>query len=289
MDLFSGAGGLSLGFIEAGFEIVAAYEKWLPSVNIYKANLRHPVFEMNLNEVDEATDHIKNFNPDVIIGGPPCQDFSSAGNRVEGAKAHLTICFASIIENIRPSIFVMENVARSQSSQAVLTAREKMEKIGYCVKSLVLDASKCGTPQKRKRFFMLGALEDIASIEGVIDENTNDRSMSVSDYMELDTKFYYRHPRNYTRRGIFSVDEPSPTIRCVNRPIPPNYPGHPADAAPVNFARPLTTEERARIQTFPANWKWTGSKTEVETMIGNAVPVNLAKFVGQNLRECLNV
>ena len=79
VDLFSGAGGLSLGFIKAGFEVVAAYEKWLPSVNIYKANLRHPVFEMNLNEVDAATDHIKNFNPDVIIGGPPCQDFFISG------------------------------------------------------------------------------------------------------------------------------------------------------------------------------------------------------------------
>ena len=112
---------------------------------------------------------------------------------------------------------------------------------------------------------MLGALEDIASIEGVIDENTNDRSMSVSDYMELDTKFYYRHPRKLYKTGnIFLWMSHRPTIRCVNRPIPPNYPGHPADAAPVNFARPLTTEERARIQTFPANWKWTGSKTEVE-------------------------
>ena len=83
--------------------------------------------------------------------------------------------------------------------------------------------------------------------------------MIVREYMkdELDIDYYYRHPRNYSRRAIFSVDEPSPTVRGVNRPIPESYQKHRGDAAdPSENVRPLTTIERARIQTFPDNFKF---------------------------------
>lgn len=99
--------------------------------------------------------------------------------------------------------------------------------------------------------------------------------------------YYYRHPRNYNRRGIFSIDEPSPTIRGVNRPIPPGYKLNSCDPENINLKniRPLTTKERSLIQTFPKNFIFEGSKTDLEQMIGNAVPVNLAKFVGSSLLE----
>ena len=104
---------------------------------------------------------------------------------------------------------------------------------------------------------------------------------------ELGIEFYYRHPRSYARRGIFSIDEPSPTVRGVNRPIPNGYPGHDGDAAPVNTPglRPLTTKERSRIQTFPARWDLVGAKSDLEQIIGNAVPVNLGAFIGNALTE----
>ena len=69
-------------------------------------------------------------------------------------------------------------------------------------------------------------------------------------------------------------------MRGVNRPVPKGYPGHPLDPHPVdNTIRALTTLERALIQTFPAGYKWAGSKTDIEQMIGNAVPVKLAEYV----------
>ena len=81
---------------------------------------------------------------------------------------------------------------------------------------------------------------------------------------------------------MFSIDEPAPTMRGVNRPVPQGYPGHKNDACPISSdLHVLTTQERALIQTFPQNYKWVGNKTEVEQMIGNAVPVNLAKFVAK--------
>jgi len=82
VDLFAGCGGMSLGFQNAGFNIVAAYDNCEPAVETYKKNFKHPIF---LKDVSERgiTDEILGLQPDIIIGGPPCQDFSSAGHRDE--------------------------------------------------------------------------------------------------------------------------------------------------------------------------------------------------------------
>ena len=84
---------------------------------------------------------------------------------------------------------------------------------------------------------------------------------------------------------MFTVYEPSPTIRGVNRPVPPNYKGNHLDSAPPSSVRPLTTWERSRIQTFPSYWDWNAGNrnADAELQIGNAVPVNLAAFTTQAL------
>ena len=97
VDLFSGCGGMSLGFQSAGYNIVAAFENWPAAIECYKQNFKHPVIETDLSIVDEAIIRIKKYQPDLIIGGPPCQDFSNAGNRTEGERAELTHSFAKII------------------------------------------------------------------------------------------------------------------------------------------------------------------------------------------------
>jgi DNA (cytosine-5)-methyltransferase 1 len=78
-------------------------------------------------------------------------------------------------------------------------------------------------------------------------------------------------------------------MRGVNRPVPKGYPGHANDACPLNEnVRALTTLERALVQTFPSDFKWSGNKTEMEQMIGNAVPVKLAEFVANALLSFIN-
>jgi len=113
--------------------------------------------------------------------------------------------------------------------------------------------------------------------------------MTIRDYLgeSLGIEYYYRHPRNYNRRGIFSIDEPSPTVRGVNRPLPSGYKKHAGDPPDVNLktTRPLTTIERSYLQTFPESFKFHGTKTNLEQMIGNAVPVNLARFVAKGILE----
>lgn len=292
VDLFAGCGGLSLGFQNAGFKICAAYEFWDVAADCYEKNFPHPVFRIDLSDVDNAIKIIQPFNPDVIIGGPPCQDFSHAGKRVEAKRAALTECYAEIVSRIRPRYFVMENVDRAANSMAFADAREIFKQAGYGITEITLDASLCGVPQKRKRFFCVGELEaPDDKARKYLEENISDKETTLREYFGdvLGFEFYYRHPRNYNRRAIFSIDEPAPTIRGVNRPIPKGYPGHPNDACQLNNSiRALTTDERALIQTFPADFVWTGNKTEREQMIGNAVPVKLAEFVGRALQKMIS-
>lgn len=289
IDLFSGCGGLSLGFQNAGFDIIAAFEYWDVAADCYEKNFSHPVFRVDLSDVAHAVDTVKNFKPEVIIGGPPCQDFSHAGKRVEADRASLTSSFAKIISQIRPKYFVMENVDRAEKSDAFQQARKIFKKAGYGLTQIVLDASHCGIPQKRKRFFCIGAIgESDDFLKKHLVSKMSKKETTLRDYFgdSLDFEYYYRHPRNYNRRAIFSIDEPAPTMRGMNRPVPKGYPGHPKDACPVSQnIRALTTLERALIQTFPPDFKWCGSKTDTEQMIGNAVPVKLAEFVATVLYD----
>ena len=289
VDLFAGCGGMSLGFQNAGFNIVAAFEFWDIAAECYEKNFNHPVFRTDLSDVDLAVKQISVFSPDLIIGGPPCQDFSHAGKRIESSRASLTESYAKIVSNIHPKYFVMENVDRAEKSHAFEKAKTVFKNAGYGLTQMVLDASKCGVPQKRKRFFCIGALgKDDDFMRDILISGIQSKETTLRDYFgdTLDFEFYYRHPRNYNRRAVFSIDEPAPTMRGVNRPVPKGYPGHPNDACPISDnIRALTTLERSLIQTFPATFKWCGNKTEMEQMIGNAVPVKLAEYVASALQQ----
>lgn len=289
VDLFCGCGGLSLGFEKEGYNVVAAYDNWDAAIEVYKSNFNHPVYKFDLMDVERATESVKFHHPEMIIGGPPCQDFSPAGKRDENnGRGDLTVSYAKIVAAVRPEWFVMENVERITKTQKLLDAVDVLKKAGYGLTQIVLDASLCGVPQKRKRFILVGKIGAADGfILNVLKEHLASKPMTVADALgdKLDIKFYYRHPRSYARRGIFSVDEPSPTIRGVNRPIPAGYTPHPTDPIKdLTGIRALTSVERSMIQTFPKNFKFIGTKTSIEQMIGNAVPVNLGAYVGRCIK-----
>jgi DNA (cytosine-5)-methyltransferase 1 len=292
VDLFCGCGGLSLGLEKAGFEIAKAYDAWEAAIKCYRLNFDHPVSSVDLSDVDGAVSEICPLVPDIIVGGPPCQDFSHAGKRHEGNRADLTKAFAEIITSVRPQWFLMENVARAKKSLVYSQARKTFISAGYGLTEIVLDASFCGVPQKRKRFFCIGKLgESVGFLDALLAKSQASEAMTVRQFLgeELAVEHYYRHPRNYSRRAVYSIDEPAPTIRGVNRPVPAGYGGHHCDTVSSDEVRALTTLERARIQTFPKSFKWTGTKTDLEQIIGNAVPVNLAKFVGKVILTYQNI
>lgn len=292
IDLFAGCGGMSLGFQNSGYELVAAYDNWQSAIDVYRQNFDHPVFKYDLGKFSDNLTIFQQFNPDIIIGGPPCQDFSSAGKRNEElGRADLTIVFAKIVTNVLPRFFVLENVSRFKNSHRYKVAKEIFENSGYGISEKTINASLCGVPQKRMRFFWIGMYEGRHhDFEPYLDSNLATEPMTVRDYLgdKLGIQDYYRHPRSYKRRAIFSIDEPSPTIRGVNRPIPKNYQNHPGDSALLSDnVRPLTTIERSYLQTFPENFIFSGSKTDLEQMIANAVPVKLAEYVANCILEYL--
>lgn len=289
IDLFCGCGGMSLGFQRAGIELVAAFENWPFAADCYRNNFQHQVFETDLFDTENAINTILPFKPDLIIGGPPCQDFSIAGNREEGKRANLTISYAKIVVAIAPRFFVMENVERASSSQAYATAKALFKANGYGLTERVLNACYYGVPQSRKRFFCIG-IKDAPdnAIDGFLTGTQAVLPMTIRKYYEqnnmvLPFEHYYRHPRTYTRRGIFSVDEPAPTIRGVNRPRPAQYQRHAKDSSDPMHARSMTAYERAIIQTFPENFIWPEPSANTEQMIGNAVPVILAEHVARSI------
>ncbi len=287
VDLFCGCGGMSLGFEQAGFNVVAGVDNWKPAIKVYEANFSHPVIEQDLSDVSATISLVSKYAPDIIIGGPPCQDFSTAGFQDETrGRAALSICFSEIICAIRPKYFVMENVATIRNSKSFQAVIYNFKMAGYGLTQKVLDAAYCGVPQTRKRMFVVGALnENDDFLTQTLERNLASKPMSIYDYLgdTLGIEYYFRVPTNYNRRGVFSVHEPSMTIRGVDRPIPKGYTGHPNDPVPVSQVRCLTPKERSYIQTFPDSFTFVGGKSDTNMMIGNAVPVNLAKYVGNAL------
>lgn len=284
VDLFSGCGGMSLGFQNAGFQIIAAYDNWQPAIDIYQRNFQHPIFKKDLS-TEDVIPELKGFSPDIIIGGPPCQDFSIAGKReFRGKRANLTLKFGQIVSETHPLWFVMENVYNIEKSPIFEEVLNLFKSAGYGITKHVWDASYMGVPQMRRRCFVIGKLgeKDDFLLDKMLSGLSKER-MTVRKYFKdkpLEVEYIYQHPRTYKRRAIFSVDEPLSTIRSVNRPIPSNYIIHPADkTSDLSKVHVLTTKERSYIQTFPESFEFIGTTSTIEQAIGNAVPVKMAEFV----------
>lgn len=284
---------MDMGFEMAGVEVVAANDSWDLAMETYGRNRPGANTEILVGSVEQHEDRIvrlaKKHKVDVVFGGPPCQDFSSAGWRTgHGQRADMTTKFISLALKISPDWIVMENVNTIMSigRTHVEDVLKMLKKARYTPRIGVLDAVDFGVPQYRKRFFMIARrdAQDMPELDMLV--KPEKEAVTVRKYHPKitrgrnGTKFYYRHPWSFLRRGIYSVDEPSPTIRGVNRPIPPKYSIHKDDATDdLGVVRPLTTEERSILQTFPDGYEFAGNKTEREQQIGNSVPPLLAKAV----------
>ncbi len=161
IDLFAGAGGLSIGLERAGFQLAAAtdWDHW--SCETLRAN--HPgipvkegdIVNINLKEFEKE---IGTREIDLIVGGPPCQGFSQLGKQeATDPRNQLWRQYLRFVEHFRPKIFVMENVPQLLTSGEYEQILEKATKLGYVVKAEVLHAVDYGVPQKRKRAIIIGS------------------------------------------------------------------------------------------------------------------------------------
>lgn len=294
-DLFAGCGGMSAGFRESGFELAFAAEEWAAAARTYERNLGHEVERLDLARIVATVRRLRAIRPDIVIGGPPCQDFSQAGMRVEARRARLTVAFGETVRAVRPRWFVMENVPEAKGSRAWSTAKSLLQEAGYGISEVKLNAAFHGVPQIRKRFFAVGRLDaGDGFLDGALEVEQSADPLTVRGFLaaeaertgaderadgHFDVDYYYRHPRNWGRRAVFSLDEPSPTVRSTNRPVAPGYRPHRDDPAPADLVRALTPRERARIQTFPTFHTFEGTRTDIDMMVANAVPTRLAAHV----------
>ena len=289
VEFFCGVGGNTRGLIDAGMTPVRAYDLSEDALAIYRQNIGEHARRADLTRYKDLIPAVKKLRPDLIAGGPPCQDFSAAGNRIEGARAALTVNFARIIAAVLPTWFLMENVPQARKSRSYRKAREILKAAGYGFTEIEIDASLCGVPQARKRFFCIGRLgEQDGFLSDALNGGLHMEAMTVRRFFETrglkrPPKHYYRHPRFRDRRGVFSIDEPAPTVTGSNRPMPPSYRRHKNDSTGRRSVRSLTWQERSLIQTFPPTWRWSGTPTAINKMIGNAVPPLLATYVGRHI------
>lgn len=220
VSLFSGGGGLDLGFKSAGFNIIWAIDNNQNAVNTYKANIGDHIICDDINEID-----VKNIpHADVVIGGPPCQSFSLAGNRnVEDDRGQLVWRYISIIKEIKPKAFLFENVTgllsakNGKGEKIIELLKTAFRDIGYTVRTQVVNAADYGVPQRRKRVIIVGikgktkflfpqvthnesgiGLKKYVSVEEALDDLPKaiyDENGSVT-YLEMPKTEYQKQMRN---------------------------------------------------------------------------------------------
>lgn len=291
VDLFSGAGGLSLGLRNAGLDVVGAFDSWPTAVETYNRNLGDHACQLDLGNVMEAALAVSKLCPDLLAGGPPCQDFSSAGKREEGERASMVVAFAMIVCLTRTPWFLIENVRGILESESWVTARGILKQHGYGISTSVVDASFYGCGQSRTRAIIIGRLgERDGFLERSIERAASDQPTSMRDILGDDVGEYVFVRPFRSGRGVRSTIEPCPAIIRTTPERP--YRRHiekpnPLDPIPASLVSPLTVEQVARLQGFPTNWDWSsaGSKRSTMQMIANAVPSPLAEAIGRIILE----
>jgi DNA (cytosine-5)-methyltransferase 1 len=321
LELFSGAGGLSLGLATAGFEIVAAVEINRDAMDTYS---QHHGSAEHLN-VDAAHVDFRRFRSkvDCVVGGPPCQPFSLGGLR-KGRSDHRDMIpqFLRCLHEVRPRYFLMENVpgltlkgARPYFDSVLMLLGE----LDYTLNYALLNSADYGVPQKRRRLFITGILERRAPLLFPSPSHGPGLAKYVATSEIVSNDHPYGDPPNCPVRYAKYPDlRPNPYAGHIynggGRPLDPNGPSHTILASSGGYkthwvdtlgiapayhrhlldggaardgvvpgARRLSVEECALLQTFPRDLAFCGRRSSQYTQVGDAVPPLLAEALGRAL------
>jgi len=315
ISLFTGAGGMDLGFEKAGFETIFANEF---DPTIAPSYINHfPNVDHRLGSICEITDFPIS---EGVAGGPPCQAFSAAGAMRGEADARglLVWEYLRVIKAVSPEFFVFENVPGLLHGKRKKTFEELLSQLrsaGYVVAWRVLDASDYNVPQTRKRVIAIGYRKDLGvkptfpkphTPKPTLKDTIHDLSRLVvngtSKVPNHETANYHMSPRFLSRQRKRGWQEQSFTIPATDNQVPL----HPGGEKMVrqegitdkdkedNFIlapgknRRLTVRECARIQTFPDDYEFLYKNLkDGYKMVGNAVPVNLAFHIATQIRKDL--
>lgn len=299
-SLFSGAGGLDLGLIQAGNNVIWANDIDVDAVETYRRNIGDHIICKDIKDI--PLDQIP--ESDVVVGGFPCQGFSIANLKrdISDERNLLYLFFLSIVKDKQPKYFIAENVKGILSlgnGSVIKQIVSDFNEVGYIVKVHKINAADYGVPQHRERVIILGQRVDIGNrmlfqFPDITHSNKEDdlpNWVSIiealtdipNDYDEsLDPNAYgskYRFvARNFTAHRITDPNKPSPTILARG-----NGKGGVCAIPHYNGERRLTIRESAVIQTFPYTFIFSGKMGSCYRQIGNAVPVKFAYKLGQEL------
>lgn len=318
IELFAGAGGLALGLEQAGISTLEYIEFDKACCETLKKN--RPDWNVicdDIHSVDftEYKDRI-----DIVTGGFPCQAFSYAGKKLgfEDTRGTLFHEYARCVQQVRPKMFLAENVrglVSHDKGRTLQTIIEVLESLGYSIQYKILNAAYYGVGQKRERIVIIGIRNDLLIDFSfpIPDEKMTTLRQALKDcpvsqgeeYSEKKKKVLELVPaggcwvdlpediaKSYMgksyysgggRRGMarrISWDEPCLTLTCS-----PSQ--KQTERCHPEKTRPFTVREYARIQSFPDDWKFCGGIGDQYKQIGNAVPVEMARRIGIQLKESI--
>lgn len=326
ISLFSGCGGLDLGFERAGFEIPIANEFDKSIWATFKAN--HPKTKLIEGDIRNISEDDFPENVDGIIGGPPCQSWSEAGalRGIDDDRGKLFFDYIRILRKVKPKFFLAENVSgmlANRHSEAVKNIIKMFKESGYTVTLTMVNAKDYGVAEERKRVFYIGFRDDLGIDFQFPKGSTEDDSKKltlrdvIADLQDTAVPAAEKNHHNekainnneyftgafstifMSRNRVKSWDQQAFTVQASGRQCQL----HPQAPKMVKFGtndcrfvegkedlyRRMTVREVARIQGFPDSFKFIYDQVnDGYKMIGNAVPVNLAYEIAVAIRDTLN-
>jgi len=305
ISLFAGAGGLDLGFIQAGHQVIWANDHDPDSVDTYRTNIDKHIVLGDIADFDPRITP----SADVLIGGLPCQGFSLANiNKIDNdARNDLHAQFVRFLIAKRPKFFMIENVRGMLSldgGKVFERILSSLEKAGYLIDYKLLNAADFGVPQTRIRLLIIGVRWDLRGSHRYVfprPTHSKDRSggsfnkswitikAALKGIPEPKAKHcllnhvgsqYKVTNRNFTGHRRTDPSKPSPTILARGD----GKGGVCAIQHPRNHRR-LTVRESAIIQTFPIDFEFKGKINSMYRQVGNAVPVRLARYLASGFQE----
>ncbi|MDR3364758.1 MAG: DNA cytosine methyltransferase [Clostridiales Family XIII bacterium] len=299
VSLFSGAGGLDLGFVNAGHEVIWANDCYSDAVDTYMRNIGGHIINEDIAEV--ASENIPEC--DIVIGGFPCQGFSVANmNRhALDARNELYKQLIRVIVDKRPKFFLAENVKGIMSLEKGAVFQMIMDdfkSLGYSVKHKLLNSADYGVPQKRERVFIVGVRKDVdfgfsfpcashsknggalpwVSVEEAFREIPNpDLPNEIPNHEYSKYKLTFN---GYLGHRAIDPKGPAPTVTARG-----DDKGGVVVLPHPNNKRRMTCRELAAIQSFPLDYVFSGNRSSVYRQIANAVPPLLAYAVAKQFNE----
>jgi len=298
ISLFSGCGGMDLGFLggfeflgkkykKNNFEIIWANEINTPACNTYRKNIGNHIIEGDIQQKIKMLPQYA----DVVIGGFPCQDISING-KMKGVKGKRSCLYTSIIDTVKkiqPKIFIAENVKGlllKSNADSLKKILNDFNSLGYNITYKLYDASGYGVPQTRERVFIVGTRKDISNFvhPTPVCEKPVTVKEAIGDLEKLNENDAFNH--------IWSKANKS--TEQGNRKLIANRPGYTIRAechGNIQFhytlPRRISMREAARIQSFPDTFLFQAKLRETERQIGNAVPPVLAWYIANAAQETI--